>query len=403
MSQMSFEPISDGVRDRIVNAQEYLSVKHALPKTKIPHALLHENHSQDRHLSIKLDELERRKKRREEVYEQSEKSFMDSVLKKQRQWKKDDEMRLGGMNLPTVYQEGTESRPSSMQVMYTTPRYALQDDALKANDNVLPYMTIRQERSEIIQHGDNTFVTKLPTIAEIDLEKLQRHSDYCGTAILHSGKAVSDPRFKRLTACLTIPYNPKSEETGENISDATDNGAAKDASERSVDIKTVSQEPRVQSHYSRRSVRSSRDGRSYQPGKILTIPVNSPSHKHSKSGSIFPSVLARANTTHSRSKPHSREGDTLKLPETLTMRKEKTDSELLFRKSKSQVKKSSQILQDLKTQNLRTLAQNYGLLSRSYGNLKRFRSRESVRTNRTDTAPCAQYKVPAATIKMFYK
>lgn len=62
---------------------------------------------------------------------------------------------------------------------------------------------MRRERTEIVSHHDKVFVTKLPSVVEVDQKMLDVHNSYCGKALLDRGVPTRDIRFRRLHTTLS--------------------------------------------------------------------------------------------------------------------------------------------------------------------------------------------------------
>ncbi len=197
---------------RSLKEQEFLSIKHALPKTRLSHTILHENTSQDRHFAMQLATIKNRENMMNSRHEMSRRYFVECQARKQRKWKREDEVRAASMNFPYLPASKTDrSRPASMMVMYRSPRYDEAEDdmetakALRGGGSLLPHMELRRERTEILAHNNKTFMTRLPTIIQIDPEKYEEYSKYCGTEYTKLGAPVSDDRFNQLKEYLAPP------------------------------------------------------------------------------------------------------------------------------------------------------------------------------------------------------
>ena len=112
-------------------------------------------------------------------------------------------MRRSSMNFP-FQRTREESRPGSMLVVYRSPPYEDNDDTDTPRQGaLLPYMKVRRERTEILKHRERTFMTRLPTVIEIDNKKLERYNTFCGTEMGAWGAPLADDRFKKLTEKLS--------------------------------------------------------------------------------------------------------------------------------------------------------------------------------------------------------
>ncbi|XP_041363906.1 uncharacterized protein LOC121379382 [Gigantopelta aegis] len=187
-----------------IKMKQYLSVKHALPKTRLYHTILHENVSQDRHLDMTLSNIKRRRQKESVSCDLSRRAFVAQQDRKIKKWKREDENRLAGMNLPSLaYQDSTQGGESSKEVLYHQPDYESRPWSTQAPVKpVLPMLRIRRERTEIVSFQDKAFLLKLPAVAEIDYKKLERHNTYCGKTMLSRGVPKKDERFESLNAQL---------------------------------------------------------------------------------------------------------------------------------------------------------------------------------------------------------
>ncbi len=191
---------------RSLKEQEFLAIRHALPKTRVNHTILHENPSQDRHLSMKLATVWHRRNKVSNSFDLSRRTFIEGQARKQRKWKKEDDMRRASMNFPHVRAQDYDipERPASIAVVYNSPQYPDKDEKDKVRKGpLLPYMTIRREKTEILTHRDRTVMMKLPTVIEVDDRKLKRYNTYCGTNFITPGVPVGDERFAKLAETLS--------------------------------------------------------------------------------------------------------------------------------------------------------------------------------------------------------
>ncbi|PVD38096.1 hypothetical protein C0Q70_00707 [Pomacea canaliculata] len=197
--------------------RQHLCVVHALPRTRLTNAILYENSSQERHLEMKLTELQRRKLRSSVAMEITKRAFTAQQDRKRRKWQREDQVRISSMNLPVFTERGqremsgigggvglvADRRPSMMTI------YRLASDGGRAESTVqdrkplLPMMKIKRERTEIISHHDRVFVTKLPSVVEVDQRLLTIHNEYCGQTLLSQGQPFRDDRFRRLHTVLS--------------------------------------------------------------------------------------------------------------------------------------------------------------------------------------------------------
>ena len=196
---------------RSLKEQEYLSIKHALPKTRISHAILHENTSQDRHLNMKLNAISHRQNKLSNTFDQNKRNFIETQLRKHKKWKSQDEMGAATMNFTNLRSDS--SRRPSMVVVYQSPQYyEKKEDAVREagviDGKLLPYMDIRRERTEILQHHAVTYTTKLPTVIQIHPKKLLRYNTYCGSSVNDFKNATKDDRFARMVSMLAPKEGP---------------------------------------------------------------------------------------------------------------------------------------------------------------------------------------------------
>ena len=199
---------------RSLKSSEMISVQHVMPKTYLPRTILHVNTSQERHLQREMNNLENRRRKTGNLLELTKKNFKDRKMRKEKQWKREDEVRVQGMNFP--YTEYNPERPGSVEVVYKTPRYTRQIFSPVISGVTLPFMKIKRERTEVLNYREHTFLTKKPTTLEVDTSKLKHHDVYCGTHLLRDGAGVSDERFTRLTQSLAAPVNSSEEEWANN-------------------------------------------------------------------------------------------------------------------------------------------------------------------------------------------
>lgn len=193
---------------RTIRASEYLSVKHALPKTNVTNVILYENTSQDRHLDMLLSHIKHRKERTANICESQMRAFLLGQEKKLAKWKRDDEVRLNAMNLPHLERGGSGSgRPHSMMILYRNADYQTMVSPRESNGRAKqptlpPLVAVRREQTEIIAHKEKTFITKLPTKCTVNPLALQHHVTYCGAKNLKRNVASQDTRFQKLSRSL---------------------------------------------------------------------------------------------------------------------------------------------------------------------------------------------------------
>lgn len=210
-NEFDWSRLAPKTENRSLKEQEYLGIKHALPKTRISHAILHENTSADRHLNMKLTAISHRQNKLSNTFDQNKRNFIETQMRKNKKWKSQDEMGAATMNFPYLR---SDNRRQSMVVVYKSPQYYEKEEEAVREAGVigklLPYMEIRRERTEILQHHGVTYTTKLPTVIEQDDKKLKRYNTYCGVENDHSmfGKPVKDDRFTKILNTLTPREGP---------------------------------------------------------------------------------------------------------------------------------------------------------------------------------------------------
>lgn len=193
---------TQGEGTRNTKIKQYLCVRPMMPKSGLYQAILHENISQDRHLERLLDGLNSRQMKTANSMDLTQRTFLARQEKKQKKWKREDEVRLYGMNFPSIAARTPTERPQSMQAVYRMPEYSARpkpevDEKLKSSLPEMPY-TLRREQTEIVLHRDRTFITRLPGVREVNPKGLERHNTYCGLSFLKTGTPSQDTRFKRL-------------------------------------------------------------------------------------------------------------------------------------------------------------------------------------------------------------
>lgn len=196
--------------NRAVRANEYLSVRHALPKTNISNVILYENTSQERHLVRQLSSLTLRRERQKNVLDLQRRAFVQKQTRKQKKWKREDEFSLNNMNLPSLDKKA-EKRPTSMHIMYRNPDYELKSKSKdRTNGKLPPLMEVKREKTEIIFHKDKTFITRVPMSFALNKETFKHHVKYCGQKYLTKGKAAQDDRFQKLNSSLNPTFGDQS-------------------------------------------------------------------------------------------------------------------------------------------------------------------------------------------------
>lgn len=181
---------------RNLRTSEYLSVRHVLPKTYLHHAILHENNSQDRHLAMKMQSIRRRQIQLANSFDMSQRTFLEHQNRKHRKWKREDQIRACNMNIPMLRNENELASKvnEDPQVLYRSPRYLDAEDTSIVEGQMLPFMSIRREATEVIKRENSIYMTKLPTTVEINDLKLRRYNTYCGTELVKGG-SKKDDRF----------------------------------------------------------------------------------------------------------------------------------------------------------------------------------------------------------------
>lgn len=200
---LSYEP---GADTKNIKLKQHLCVRHAMPKTNLYGTILHENTSQDRHLERQLSNLSTRQLKNSNSFDLSARTFMKNQQRKQAKWKREDEFRLSGLNLPNV-QIAEEHRRPSFDVMYHAPEYSFSGSTASKKDK-LPKMpfSIRREKTEIVTHRERTFMTRLPEVMVVDQDALKVYNKYRGKAHLKPGGPTRDGRFQKLATSLSEPH-----------------------------------------------------------------------------------------------------------------------------------------------------------------------------------------------------
>lgn len=185
-----------------LRVQEYLSIRHALPKTKVHGAILRDNASQERRLEMSTRHLLHTKKKNRFVHEQNIRTFLARQKRKQNKWKREDDVRLAGMNLPFLSFKSEEERPDSMSVVYRNPRYSPTKDKDKISVPLSQRMELKRDRTEVVIHREQTIMTKLPTVVELGERTIKRYEKYRGRDNLELWKSKNDLRFENLKNSL---------------------------------------------------------------------------------------------------------------------------------------------------------------------------------------------------------
>ncbi|CAG2242479.1 uncharacterized protein LOC143046417 [Mytilus galloprovincialis] len=199
---LTYEP---GADTKNIKLKQHLCVRHAMPKTNLYGTILHENVSQDRHLERQLTSLSVRQLKNSNSFDLSARTFMKNQERKQAKWRREDEFRLSGLNLPNV-QIAEEKRRPSFDVMYKAPEYNFRSQSVRGKEN-LPKMpfSIRREKTEIVTHRERTFMTRLPEVMVVDQDALKEYNKYRGKLHLKPGAPTKDDRFQKLHSTLSQP------------------------------------------------------------------------------------------------------------------------------------------------------------------------------------------------------
>ncbi|XP_059165402.1 uncharacterized protein LOC131947982 [Physella acuta] len=182
---------------RNIDMKQHLSVKHALPKTRLTNTILYENSSHDRHLALQLASIERRKERTMFSLDMSRRTFVKEQEKKRRQWMREDEMRLSGLNLPVLPPAVVERCPSVQILCHCRFNNAKSGNSPRRQP-ILPMLKIRKERTDIVLHRNKTFITHLPTFVTVDRQIEAVFDLYRGKTYLDRDFPSHDVRFRRL-------------------------------------------------------------------------------------------------------------------------------------------------------------------------------------------------------------
>lgn len=190
-----------------IKIKQFLCVRDVIPKTNLYQAILLENRSQDRHLQRTLSSLSTRQLKHANSFDLTARTFMAMQERKQKKWKREDEMRLSSMNLPSL--QGSDNLSPSLDVMYHMPEYSTKSKPKRSKSREkdktkfpkMPY-SIRREQTEIVTYNEKTYMTKLPEMVEVDQNALQHYDVYRGKKFLSAGATKTDDRFKHLTDTL---------------------------------------------------------------------------------------------------------------------------------------------------------------------------------------------------------
>ena len=200
---------TQGKDARTSQSKQFLCVRHAIPKTNLYQTILLENRSHDRMLEKSLSNLSIRKLKCSNSLDLTARTFMTMQERKQKKWKREDEMRLSSMNLPTFHI--IDDRPASADVMYHMPDYVTREKKpqkkqmpkrppVRAKPK-MPY-NIRREQTEIIAYKGKTLMTRLPEVVEVDQDALKHYDQYRGKRFLYRGVTKKDDRFDKLQRIL---------------------------------------------------------------------------------------------------------------------------------------------------------------------------------------------------------
>ncbi|XP_045215021.1 uncharacterized protein LOC123565076 [Mercenaria mercenaria] len=208
-----------GADTRNIGIKHFLCLRRTLPKTRLSQAILYENVSYRRQLSMKMDSMQKDRLRNAQVLESNMRAFRQTQKRKQQKWKRVDEIRLSNMNLPCVHLKSEEERPKSGKIMYRMSEFKPEGEKQESPQPVLPKMnlTVRREQTEIITHREKTFMTRFPEIINIDQALLDRHNNYCGKHLLEDGGSGQDGRFSRFVGALSPAKVDPNEYPFENL------------------------------------------------------------------------------------------------------------------------------------------------------------------------------------------
>ncbi|KAK3091450.1 hypothetical protein FSP39_019932 [Pinctada imbricata] len=200
---LSFTQGKDAKNTKI---KQFLCVRHIVPKTNLYQTILLENRSHDRMLEKTLSNLSMRKLKCSNSLDLTARTFMNMQERKQKKWRREDEMRLSSMNLPTFH--AIDDRPQSADVMYHMPEYTAKPKKTprkppKASKiPKMPY-NIRKEQTEIITYKGKTLMSRMPEVIEVDQDALKHYDQYRGKRFLYKGVTKKDTRYDRLQNMLS--------------------------------------------------------------------------------------------------------------------------------------------------------------------------------------------------------
>ncbi|XP_067947431.1 uncharacterized protein [Watersipora subatra] len=180
---------------------ELVTSKFMLPSAKMANTILRENLSQSRMLQRHKRLLDKQARKELLLVDRSKKNFLFSQTRKQGKWRREDEVRVNCLNLPTIKAENLQ-RPNSMKVLYSSPNY----DAVKPNQQIyVPLrktMGINTKRTEIVNHNTQLAVTHLPPIVNISKAVLSKYDRYRGTSFMTPTLLSTDARFTKCAQLL---------------------------------------------------------------------------------------------------------------------------------------------------------------------------------------------------------
>lgn len=193
-----------GADTRNIGIKHNLCLRRSLPKTRLRQAILYENVSYERQLSMKMNSIKQDRSRNVAVLDSNVRAFKQIQKKKQQKWKRLDEVRLSNMALPVKTWPSENDRPKSCKIMYRMNEFKPEGEKPELPTPVLPKMnlTVHREQTEIVSHRDKTFMTRFPELIVIDPKLLDRHNNYCGKSLLEGGSGRDD-RFHRVLNVLS--------------------------------------------------------------------------------------------------------------------------------------------------------------------------------------------------------
>ncbi|XP_050394537.1 uncharacterized protein LOC126812280 [Patella vulgata] len=183
-----------------INVKQYLCVRHSLPKTQLKNAILYDNVNENKHLRKRLSTLRRHRERTSLYLDINKRCFESEQEKKQNKWKREDEETIASWNLPVLAPprgSNTQAIPHA-ETIYSVPTYNKSPSSHRKP--VLPMLSFKREKTEIVTRGDKTFLAKLPEVVEVDYKKLEHYNSYTGKVINKTWSA--DPRFLSLASNL---------------------------------------------------------------------------------------------------------------------------------------------------------------------------------------------------------